>query len=523
MKTLEYLKRTISKALMIFLVSLPLLIWGAFLWGLNFPMGDGGLWFVMSRDIINNHGWPLTNLKFNGEILPLGYPPLAAYLLIGVEVITKIEPLILMVWLPYIMNLLSLLPFYHFTRNYFLNTKDSKIAVFATASYAVILATCNNFFSGGALPRSLGLNFLLLAWWSVSRSTFTERQLYLKVFAISVFLAGAGLSHPTAALWSIAGVILLSVFDRRLSNRHLLGGLFLAALICLPWIILVLSKNEIEIFIKAFSVGSGEMWGWRRFGQPQELLIPGGFLGALGVLGIIFLIKERMLVMPLLMLMGLLIDRRGLFVLHGVCVAAVALGYGVMRLVGYLRESHCSISISTNNDRNNQASTYHGVGTVILSLVILSVLVVDQVIFIGDRFFDPKHDLKVDSLEEYQAIIRGFKSDERVSLLAGRWESINGEWLSALSNIRIYPLPQAQEWTGNYAQQIEVFNKIAKCCLVGGWGCLRENKLADELSKGEILVDLSTCSSVLQDYHGQVDLERIKNFAVLNVNKAGTD
>lgn len=139
-------------------------------------------------------------------------------------------------------------------------------------------------------------------------------------------IAGALLTHPNAGLWAVAGFTFLAVFERRISNLELVSiGVITAALI-LPWLILVVQDNGLTPFRNAMLTGSDEMWGgWRAFGNHQNFLNPGGFYGACGVVGISLLIDKRYLAPPLLLLMGLLFDHRGLFALHGVTLTAMAI------------------------------------------------------------------------------------------------------------------------------------------------------------------------------------------------------
>lgn len=478
----------------------PFITWGAVLWGRTFPVGDGGLWYVIASEISANHGLPPTSLKFNGNLLPLGYPPLSAYLLLGIQLISATDPLTLMVWIPYLLNILSVLFFYLFAKNYFAEPRLNKAGVLATLSYPFILHTCTNFFSGGALPRSLGLNFIFLSWWMLCRHRVSHGNSWTTIFLIGLFIAGAGLSHPTAALWSVAGVVLLSIFEARLSNRQLLASLAIAGLIMAPWMTFVLSANPIDIFLKAFSVGSGEMWGWRRFGQPESFLMPGGFVGSLGLLGILLLVRERMFAPSLLLLMGLILDRRGLFVLHGVSIAALGLGFCLASLSSYF---------SSERIFHNRLALW---------LFILAVglpMMVNQASFVAERFKTSVDIIPIDTVEEYKSIIKVFEPGDKIALLAGRWERINGEWLSALSKLDIYPLPQAQEWTGRYASQIESFNKLAKCCSSSGWSCVQNTISKEELFARTFLIDMEFCSSVLLDYKGEIDLSSIRGFAII--------
>src|SRR5947209_5611673 len=60
--------------------------------GSSFPIGDGGLFFAMVRELRANH-FALPHLvSYNGDHFPYAYPPLAFYLTAGLWTLTGASP-----------------------------------------------------------------------------------------------------------------------------------------------------------------------------------------------------------------------------------------------------------------------------------------------------------------------------------------------------------------------------------------------------------------------------------------------
>ena len=85
-------------------------------WGLEFPINDGGLFYTMARDLQAN-GFLIPRVtSYNGGGLPFAYPPLGFYLAGSLETVFGWDLLGLMRWLPVIFNLLTIPVFYLFSR-----------------------------------------------------------------------------------------------------------------------------------------------------------------------------------------------------------------------------------------------------------------------------------------------------------------------------------------------------------------------------------------------------------------------
>mgnify|MGYP003377901321 CR=1 FL=1 len=82
----------------------------------GFPIGDGGLFYVMIRALQNN-GYRLPEFfHYNGLNIPFAYPPLAFYLTGAINSTLKIPLLAVIQWFPAVVLTFSLFPFYRLSK-----------------------------------------------------------------------------------------------------------------------------------------------------------------------------------------------------------------------------------------------------------------------------------------------------------------------------------------------------------------------------------------------------------------------
>jgi hypothetical protein len=121
----------------IFLV-IALVLGGLVRWqviaGREFPLNDGGYWYVFTKALVENHFALPEFVQFNGRALPTYYPPLAGYLLALISSLGNIDILSLLLWVPFFLCLSMILVFYTFTLRLF---EDQLIPRFAILFFAL--------------------------------------------------------------------------------------------------------------------------------------------------------------------------------------------------------------------------------------------------------------------------------------------------------------------------------------------------------------------------------------------------
>lgn len=474
--------------------TLPFLQYGWLLSHRTFPLGDGGLWYVVAKSLLQN-GFALPlSVEFNGTDMALSYPPLGAYLLASVNAGTAVDLLALLIWLPFVLNILSAILFHLFAKRYF---QSDPAAICSSLLFPYILQLgCPMFFTGGSLPRSLGLVFMLWALYVACG----ERVRHCKTSSLllGVIIGGAILSHPTAGLWSAAGVTFLSAYEHRFGRTSLLLAGVSSAIVIAPWLAYVLPVNGVTPFLSALAASGGEMWGWRRLGTPEAWLIPGGFLGALGIVGMLLLLRRGLYTAPCLLLVGLVLDHRGLFVLHGVVIAVLAIGTAV----AVIYESLSSL----NSDQTHLLQRY--LPHAVFALLLVGGYVVELVDFRA-RFAELSDDPMASSQAPYAVISRSLPSNRPVLYLRGRALVERAEWLSVFSNATFFPFSQAAEWDGTYARHATAFNNLARCCQSGSIACVASVVAEESLKDAVVLVDQHTCARLIDSFPLSVQKEAL--------------
>ncbi len=198
----------------------------------DFPIGDGGLFYLMIQELQGNHYRLPAHTAYNAAGIPFAYPPLGLYLTGLVAGLTG-QPLIeVMRFLPVAFNLLTIPAFIGLSRAML----PSKAAAnWAGLAFALLPYSFFWWFMGGGVTRAPGFLFAVLALWS-GYLLYTRRQARY----IWPTMAAAGctvLSHPPMAFFLAysLGFFLLAYGLHRQGVLHSLlvagGTLMLSA----PW------------------------------------------------------------------------------------------------------------------------------------------------------------------------------------------------------------------------------------------------------------------------------------------------
>jgi hypothetical protein len=158
---------------------------------LDFPLGDGGLFWVMANDLIANGFVPPSVTTYNSADIPWMYPPLALYLsaLLG----GSIE------WfriLPVVFTIATLPAMWLLARAL---TSD-RAAIVALVAFGLSAPAYFGLVAGGGVTRAPGVALALLTMWAVLRG---------HVVPAGVLGGLVILTHPTAAIYGALGAAVL--------------------------------------------------------------------------------------------------------------------------------------------------------------------------------------------------------------------------------------------------------------------------------------------------------------------------
>ncbi len=223
-----------------------------------FPVNDGGLFYVIMQDLIQNGFRFPAYTTYNSAHIPFAYPPLALYLGALISAGLDIPLISLLQWLPPIVTILTIPVFYLLSRTIL----ESRFqAALATVAYAVLPRTYDFPGMGGGLTRSLGLLFMLLTLASAFRFYTTQCWRYLLPFG--AFSALLFASHPEYTIHTCAIIVLMWIFWGR-TKRGIVGSFIITAstlLLTSPWWITVILQHGLTPFAVALQTG-WHRWTW---------------------------------------------------------------------------------------------------------------------------------------------------------------------------------------------------------------------------------------------------------------------
>lgn len=236
-----------------------------------FPIGDGGLFVAMINAIKANHYFLPKFVEYNHVQIPFTYPPLGFYLAIIFSRIFGLPTLLVVRYLPLILNLLTVAVFVLVGSELL---TDTRTFFLSSLIFSMILQVYLWTIKGGGLSRSPGFLFTALALYFLC---LYERKDLLIYFFLTIFsLSGAVLSHPEwafVALMSIAVLLLVKKTNEWRKNFHLLLKLYVgAAILTFPWWGVILFRFGFSPFMMAGQVASFEL------SQFIQKFLAGGFL-----------------------------------------------------------------------------------------------------------------------------------------------------------------------------------------------------------------------------------------------------
>src|SRR5271169_5574658 len=216
----------------------------------GFPLNDGGMFYVMLRELKSNHFLIPAFTSYNYSNIPFAYPPFGFYAGALLSVI-GIPDLEILRWLPVLINILTIPAFFLLAETLL---EDRPRAAIATVFYA-LTPVYGWEIMGGGLTRSFGALFMLLALHFSVRSFKTGS--WKSVFFASLFGGLSVMSHPQTAIHTAFGIAFFWVFTKH-SRKKLLQTFVLAVLagvVCAPWWLTVYLQHGIAPFISAASSG----------------------------------------------------------------------------------------------------------------------------------------------------------------------------------------------------------------------------------------------------------------------------
>lgn len=263
----------------------------------SFPIGDGGLFYVMAQELQASHLSLPFFTSYNGGQIPFVYPPLGHYLLVIFSELFHTPLITMMRLLPPLISVLTIPAFYFLARS-LLNEKST--AFISTCVFSLLPPAFDWLIMGGSITRSPGFLFALLTLNQVILYFRHSRKVNLILTIL--FSSLTIYSHPAMAWFvfysSIIFFILISPNFKKLQFSLLV--VISVILLTMPWWLISVNRFGFQPFLNALKVGTVSISGWTFFLPLLFLFTNEPILdiqAVLGLLGILVAFRERKLIL----------------------------------------------------------------------------------------------------------------------------------------------------------------------------------------------------------------------------------
>lgn len=221
----------------------------------GFPLNDGGMFYVMIRDLRANHYLLPAFTTYNHSEIPFTYPPFGLYLAAVLQDLFQVPEMESLRWLPVLANVISIVAFYLLAGALL---KDRVRGAMASSIYALAPGSYDWFIMGGGLTRSFGALFLLLSLYFLLR-TFDGGG-WKNIALTTLFCSLAVLSHPEYGLHTASACLLFWIFYgmSRQRTAHAAAIGFTTLALTSVWWIPLLAVHGVVPIISAFHTGMYE-------------------------------------------------------------------------------------------------------------------------------------------------------------------------------------------------------------------------------------------------------------------------
>jgi hypothetical protein len=414
----------------------------------DFPINDGGLFVVMTRELIGAGFQIPVTTSYNDLGIPFAYPPLGFYVAGVVSTVTHIDLIDLFRWLPLVLSV-ACVPAFALLAGELLTLTAARAATYA---YALVPASFAWAIMGGGITRSFGVLFALLALAALVRAL---RGGSSRAALFAVVLSGlTALSHPhTAAFLALsAAAIAISRFRTRRALLQLLlvgaGGMIVAA----PWWLTVVARHGITPFAAALGSSGGTstivpamvtLLRWNAWNEPLFPLV-----SALALAGVAVSLARREMLFPLWVAAVAFLLPTPFQMISAIPLALLAgIGTAAASLIRLAR-------------RASRVAAVIGVGYLTLAAML--------------AFADVLVGLGADDRIAMQWIADTTPPTARVLVVTTRPLGMDnaGEWLPALGRRVSVVAPEGAEWLPGVAAQRRAQHERASACAQSDGGCL---------------------------------------------------
>jgi hypothetical protein len=276
----------------------------------DFPLNDGGLFYVMSEEIAAAHYALPYATSYNADSIPFSYPPLAFFLTAFLSQTLGLPLIELVRYLPLVANLLAVIAFVALARSLL---RGREAVFLAAVAFVLTPRSYEWLVMGGGLTRSLGF---LLALAALSQAvTLYQRPSARRIGVVGALIALTWLTHLEMGLFVSYSYLLLFLARGR-SGAALGAGAAVAlsaAALTAPWWLLVAHYHGLTPYRSASATA-----GWSSVGQTAAGLVQFAsaeqpllqVLGGLAALGLLVCLLRREWLLPVWLVLIFLLTPR---------------------------------------------------------------------------------------------------------------------------------------------------------------------------------------------------------------------
>ena len=434
-------------------------------WSVDFPLNDGGLFYIMVRDLQQAHYQLPAFTSYNHAQIPFAYSPFAFYLTGLINDATGASLLTLLRVLPFVASTACIVAFALLARG--MLASRATIAA-SLVAFAIVPRGFVWLIMGGGLTRSFGYLFALLALYLIWL-LYTRRSLrYVPLAAVCCALTVS--SHLGTAPFVAFSAALFLLFRGR-HRVGVVGSLLIGAgtlLLTAPWWATVIVMHGIAPFAAARATGGslvsaadtpGGILVLARavLGTTGEGLFP--LILILALLGAIWCVRERRALLPVWWVSTLVLDARAGSTYAAAPVAMLA-GICVTELLWPL--------VAATGERASRRRVYRRA-----ALLVFGVLLCGSIFSAASSragIAGETHVLTaltpVDRAAMQWVTLHTSPAARVLVLTSVPWEIDKvSEWLPALSQRVSVATVQGTEWLphGAFAQAIQRRGRLASC------------------------------------------------------------
>jgi hypothetical protein len=463
--------------------------------GVDFPLNDGGLYYLMTAEL-REKGYALPAFtSHNAAGIPYAHPPLGFYLAGLVADATGSGLLDVVRVLPAVVSTLTIPVFFLLARGLL---GSSGAGAIATVAFALLPGTFSGFVMGGGLARAPGFLFALLALHQ-ARLMFTRPE---RRYVATTAAAGAAalMSHLESGWFAAYGAALLFLLygrHRQGMTRTLAAGAGVVALSA-PWWATVLLRHGLQPLRAARpgEVATNSTWltTFNFTDEPQLTLF-----GVLGLVGLFVALADRRWLFPLWLGAIYLLDPRSPTMAAAVPLAMlVALALHRVVLPGIFRVARTDGSMSTRVPRH--ANTYARIlaGALLACLTAYAFLGARRMRDVDEGF----RPLGAEDRATLDWVARNTSPDASILVLTFEPESFEyhrlSEWMPALGRRATVATVQGDEWlSGRDADRLSRRGDL-RSCATRDIACVEGWARASGTQYSHVLLRKERCCSTLE-------------------------